>query len=421
MKRRDFVKQIGIAGGLAALPWQGALGADPTVSSPARPSGHDDRQDPPARSADDNDPGAAGEAWQALVEVLRTCDRSFIDGQRGRFDDAEMAYGYRNLAHIVTFATQLYLYGDPDAPVFIPVQDAPIEKTLGGNPDVLYSFAPVRGDRRYRITGRRGDEAYLAFTLHRGTRGSGFQQFFQSHLNQHALKSDANGNFEVIVSPKREGENWLQSSPDATEVYARVYLFDPDRDRPARFRIESLDTPLPRRLGRNDVAERLRQMTQIIQDLTRAMPQPLKDPNRVGDLWQVERDGPSQMWQALDNVYCRGVFALEPAQALVLEGQVGSCDYWGIQLWNPFLGSGDYRLGPVSINTSRAHLGRDGSFRVAIAREDPRVPGLDWIHTAGEHQGTFFIRWMCPKTKPTAPTCRLVTLPELRAAAPPRS
>ncbi len=144
MKRRDFVKQIGIAGGLAALPWHGALAADSTASPPPRPSGNDERKDPAALSADDNDPGAAGEAWQELVEVLRTCDRSFIDGQRGRFDDAEMAYGYRNLAHIVMFATQLYLYGDPESPVFIPVQDAPIEKTLGGNPDVLYSFAPVR-------------------------------------------------------------------------------------------------------------------------------------------------------------------------------------------------------------------------------------------------------------------------------------
>jgi hypothetical protein len=59
------------------------------------------------------------------------------------------------------------MYGDPNS-IFLPVQDAPFEKTLGGHPDVQYSFAPVRGDRRYKIKGRRGDEAYLAFTLHRG-------------------------------------------------------------------------------------------------------------------------------------------------------------------------------------------------------------------------------------------------------------
>ena len=48
---------------------------------------------------------------------------------------------------MLAFATQLYMYGDPDAPIFLPVQDAPFEKTLGGHPDVHYAFAPVRGDR----------------------------------------------------------------------------------------------------------------------------------------------------------------------------------------------------------------------------------------------------------------------------------
>jgi hypothetical protein len=278
-----------------------ALPADTTGASPSRPLTGDGPGRTKEHAKQDNDPGVAGQAWQALVETLRTADRSFIDAERGEFDDAE-----------------------------------------------------------------------------------------------------------------REGENWLRASPDATEVYARVYLFDPKRDHPARFQIESLDSPAPRRLGRRDVADRLGQMTQIVRDLTRAMPQPLESPNRVGTLWRIERDGPSQMWQALDNVYCRGVFALEREQALLLEGDVGPCDYWGIQLWNPFLGSGDARLGPVSINRSRARLGPNGGFRVAIARTDPGVPELDWVSTAGERQGTFFIRWMCPKEQPAPPTCRLVSLAQLR-------
>lgn len=403
--------RIGAAGAWASLPWRRAHAEEPTAASAS---------ETPALV---EDPGEAGAAWQELVEVLRTADRSFLDGKRGHFDDEELAYAYRNLTHMLAFATQLYMYGDPDAPIFLPVQDAPFEKTLGGHPDVQYAFAPVRGDRRYKITGRRGDEAYLAFTLHRGRRGSGFEQAFDSHLNHHDLETNARGDFEILLSPTHDGasKNWLRASPDATEVYARVYLDDAARDRPARFQIQALDGLPLQRPGRADVARRLREMAQVVKDLALAMPQPLRDPNRVGDLWQVDPKGPSQMWQALDNVYCRGAFALEPAQVLELEGQVGTCDYWGIQLWNPFLGSGDYRLGPVSINTSRARLGRDGSFRVAIARKDPRVPGLDWISTASERQGTFFVRWMCPKTKPTAPTCRLVTLSELRAAAPPRA
>jgi Protein of unknown function (DUF1214) len=404
LKRRDFVKGIGAAGAWASLPWRGAHAEEP-ASAPASET-----------PAPIDDPGEAGAAWQELVEVLRTADRSFLDGKRGRFDDEELAYAYRNLTHMLAFATQLYMYGDPDAPIFLPVQDAPFEKTLGGHPDVQYAFAPVRGDRRYKIKGRRGDEAYLAFTLHRGRRGSGFEQAFDSHINHHDLKTDARGDFEILVSPSHDGasENWLRASPDATEVYARVYLNDAARDRPARFQIEALDPPPLARPGRADVARRLREMAQVVKDLSLAMPQPLRDPNKVGELWQIDPKGPSQMWQALDNIYCRGSYALEPGQALLLEGTVVPCDYWGVQLWNPFLGSGDYRLGPVCINRSQARIGKDGAFRVAIAREDPKVPGLDWISTAGERQGTFFIRWMCAASKPTAPTARLVSLAALR-------
>ena len=106
--------------------------------------------------------------------MLQDADVSFLDERRGVFDEYEVAFGYRNLTHILAFAVGLYMYGDPDWPVFLPpLYTAPTEKTLGETPDAHCRWAPVRGDRRYRITGQRGDEVYLGFTIHRGTRGSG--------------------------------------------------------------------------------------------------------------------------------------------------------------------------------------------------------------------------------------------------------
>jgi hypothetical protein len=365
---------------------------------------------------DDNDPGVAQEAWRELLDALRAGDRSFIDAGRGHFDDREIGYGYRNLVHILGFATGMYLNADLEWPMFAAaLKDPPGEKTLGEHPDVHYQWAAVRGGRRYRITGRRGDEAYLSFTLHRGTRGSGFEQFFDSHINHHDLKTDGDGHFEIIVSPEPEGENWLRASPDANEIYARAYHFDPIHDRRATYHIEPIDPPLPALLNRDAVAQRLREMARLVGDMTRSFPQPLDNPNTVGELWQTDPNGPSRMWSALDNVYARGVFALLPSEALVVEGVVVPCDYWGIQLWNPFLGSGDYRRHKVTINTEQAHLGPNGEFRVVIASEDPKVPNLDWISTSGERQGTFFIRWMCPSARPPEPTCHVVDLRDVRA------
>lgn len=413
--RREFLSESALAGGsFASAALVAAAGLDTHAARAEQWRSGEKLAEGTAQEIQ-NDPGAAQAAWHEFLDVLRESDRSFIDGARGSFDDAEMAYGYRYLGHLTRFVIDLYLYGDPDAPVFLPFQDAPVEKTLGGHPDVHYFFSALRGDRRYRITGKRGDEAYLSFTVHRGDRGSGLQQFFDSHLNHHDIKTDTQGGFELILSPKREGENWLRLSPDANEVYARAYMLDRTHDVPATFRIESLDTPIPRRLGREDAAERLRWATRAFREMSGAFVQPLENPNQIGDLWQIEPTGPSAFWQAVDNVYARGVFSLEPSEALLLEGKVVPCDYWGIQLWSPCgLGSGDFRLGPVSINSSRARLGPDGEFRVVIAREDPGVPGLDWVSTAGERKGTFFIRWLVPRTRPAAPTCRLVTLDELR-------
>jgi hypothetical protein len=363
----------------------------------------------------DNDPGPARDAWREFVDVLRDCDQSFISPTRGEFDEREMAFGYRNLTHIISFAIDQYMYGEPEHPTFLQFQEAPYEKTLGGCPDVMYYFAPVDGRGRYRITGQRGDEAYLSFTLHRGVRGSGQDQYFDSHLNHHDLTTDADGNFEIIVGPDADGENSLRASPDATEIYARIYLFDRDHDRRATFRIERLDGAVPERLRLNEVTERLQQMARIVREMTQTFPQPLHEPNEIGELWKLDGLGKSRMWTALDNAYNRGVFRLEPTDVLVIEGIVVPCDYWAIQLWNPFLSSGDYVHHPVSINNSQARLGPNGEFRVALAREDPRVPGLDWVSTAGERQGTFFIRWLCPTATPPTPTCRVMTLAELRA------
>ena len=409
--RRELLGDAVLVGSALAHPTLLGAALDAEAGQPAVES-----PDVEQAQAPPDGPGQARAAWRELVEALRACDAPFVDEARGGFDEGELAYGYRYLSHLMSFVTDVYLYGDPDAPVFRSVQDAPFEKTLGGHPDVHYAFAPVRGDRRYRITGRRGDEAYLSFTLHRGTRGSGLEQSFDSHLNHHRLETDPDGRFEIIVSPTREGRNWLRSSPDATEIYARAYVLDRTRDAPATFRIEALDANAPRPLRLKDQIERIRWATRALREMSEAFIQPLEAPNRIGELWQIEPEGPSRFWQAVDNVYCRGVYALQPSEALVLEGRVVPCDYWGIQLWSPCgMGSGDYRLGPVSINTSQAHLGPKGEFRVAIARENPNVPGLDWISTAGARRGTFFVRWMVPRSQPPAPRCRLTTLETLRS------
>jgi len=402
--RREFIN--GMAASLAAAPLVGeariAAADDIAGKGGVAPAG-------------ENDPGVAQAAWRGLADLMRDADRSFIDPRRGRFDEYEMAYGYRNLTDIFAFAVDMYMVNDPDWPVFVRL-DTPTKKLLGGNPDTQYLYAPVRGDRRYKITGRRGDEAYMSFTSHRGDRNSGLRQRFDDNINWHRLETDADGRFEVIVSAERQGENWLHLSPDASIVLARTYVLDRNRDRPATFTIEPLDPiPAPPRPRREDVAERLQSMTRFIREVLGTEPMLLPKPNTLAEQFRYEAGQESHDWATTDNVYAQGGFALEPTEALLIEGRVVPCDYWGIQIWNPFLVSPDYRHHTVSINKSQARLGPNGEFRVAIAREDPKVPGLDCITTAGERQGQFFVRWLVSQAPPPKPTCRLVKIADLRA------
>lgn len=171
---------------------------------------------------------------------------------------------------------------------------------------------------------------------------------------------------------------------------------------------------MPASVDGDEVAARLRQMAMAIRDVSLAMPTPLTDPNVMGETWTLDGTLPSRMWTALDNTYSRGVFRLEPHQALVLEGSVVPCDHWSVALWSPFLASGDARNHRVSVDNAQVHLGAQSEFRVAITTGDPEIPGLDWVSTCGGRQGPFVIRWMCPQEPPPEPTCRLVDLADLR-------
>jgi hypothetical protein len=398
--RRELIQNVTAAS--LATPLLGIIGA----ANPAAAA---------EIAAGDNDPGVAQAAWQQLVALLARADRSFIDGKRGRFDAYEMAYGYRNLTDIFSFAADMYMVNDPDWPVFVRL-DTPTKKLLGGNPDTQYLYAPVRGDRRYRIKGRRGDEAYMSFTSHRGDRNSGLFQRFDDNINWHRIKTDGEGRFEIMVSAQKEGENWLHLSPDASIILGRTYVLDRDHDRPGTFTIEPLDPiPPPARLTREQVADRLRAMTIFMGEvIDRVEPMVLKNPNTLDSQFRYDAGQESHDWATTDNVYAQGGFALSPEEALLIEGTVVPCDYWGIQIWNPFLVSPDYRHFKVSINKSQAHLGANGEFRVAIAQEDPRISGLDCITTAGERQGQFFVRWLVSQKAPPKPTCRLVKIADLR-------
>jgi len=104
----------------------------------------------------------SGAAFRDLLDVLRDADQTFLTGPRGGLDALGVVEGYRHLTHVLSYAFDLYLEADAERPHFTPLA-SPTRKMLGDNVDSRYFFAPLDGTRAYRITGRRGNEVYLAF------------------------------------------------------------------------------------------------------------------------------------------------------------------------------------------------------------------------------------------------------------------
>src|SRR5512145_2365367 len=147
------------------------------------------------------DPTESGRAFHALLDLLREADTTFRVGPRGDLDALGVAEGYRHLTHLLGYALDLYLEGDPERPRFTPLA-SPTRKILGDNVDSRYFFAALRGDRTYRIRGRRGSEVYLAFCIYGGKPDGAWSERVVANVSQRDVDFGPRGEFELILSPE---------------------------------------------------------------------------------------------------------------------------------------------------------------------------------------------------------------------------
>jgi len=356
----------------------------------------------------------SGRAFRELLDLLRDADATFLTGPRGGMDERDEVEGYRHLTHLLGYGLDLYLEGDPARPSFTPLA-SPTRKMLGDNVDSRYFFAPLDGARAYRIRGIRGTEVYLAFCVYGGKPDGEWSERVVANVSQRDIIFRPDGSFELVLSPQppaARGENWIKLEPDAVCVISREYYTDPIQARPATFQIEAMDTGAPpAALTDGQLARRLRAVATFIRETIEFAPiPPLPAVNILMPPmpWSPTVRG----WGTPDNIYALGAFQLEPDQALLIEGRSPRCAYWGVQLWNRYMQSLDYRYHRVSINHAQAVLEPDGSFRMVIAHRDPGVP--NWLDTAGHREGLFFCRWLQADALPAQPVCTLLGLADLR-------
>jgi hypothetical protein len=348
------------------------------------------------------------DAWRAFVAGLGEAGER-LARQTAALSAAEQADGYRALLRALH--NQLARFEvDRERPELVPFNGWR-QKLFMDNPDFRYWVADVRADRRYRVTGTRGDAVFVSLTAYAASGLATAEA--TSRLDDESLHFDAQGRFEVCVGGERPAAgDWLPLPEGASALWVRQFHADVRRDAHGRCAIEGLDGGLPppfieperfaRRLARLGPT-----LSRVVSAWAAAEAEERERPNQVR-AWSEMQGGAAFTEPGIH--YLRGAWRLEPGEALLVEGEAVPCRYWSALLYSRFLNSLDHRHRKVSLTGSRISP-RGGRYRLVLAAEDPGVPG--WLDTEGRPFGLFVVRWLHPERPPALPATRVVVLAEL--------
>ena len=340
--------------------------------------------------------------WGALAAPITDISASLVpyltDPQ-----DAQLRHEmYRALFAGVSLGYLGLLNGDGRHPDFFPYTTQAYN-AFANNPDDDYYVTPVDDDGVYRITGFRGTVKTIDFQVGSGSfvpRGVVDDQYLGRSLGNfdldHDVKLDADGGFEVILSPTRpaghEGD-WWQLKPGASYIMVRQISYDWLREVDGRLAIERLDTPAVKpRPSAETLAANLRQIAVWAESTVRTSADLVTGIRRDQGINKINYKDLSQYAGHLTQRYAYGGFDLAPDEALIIEAKVpAQCHYWSIHLIDDLSFIVDWMHRQTSINGFTARIDKDGYFRVVVSARDPGV--ANWLDTANYKTGGIQIRW----------------------------
>jgi hypothetical protein len=343
------------------------------------------------------------EAIEQFMKVVLGADKTFLDPEKV-IDEQGHVDGYQHIFHLLRTSIDFYLFNDPLRPVLMPLT-GPYSKILGDNVDSSYYFTQLRGDQEYRIRGKRFDSCYLSFAVYGGKPDGEIVERVCNNINHTQIEFDADGSFEIILTPKPKGRNQFKMDSDAVNLFTREYFFDRFSSRESELHIENLcPQDVARPLDDEELARRIRVMATFFEQTTWISPLPVDFPlNDFLPPFAFEADQGG--WGTVDNIYCFGRYRLEKNQYLKIRFTSPECCYWGIQTWNFLMQSMDYRNYTVCINKGTAKPNSDGSYTVYLSHSPMDVK--NWISTAAYKEAILFCRWLLAEEMPDQPTVEL--------------
>jgi hypothetical protein len=349
-------------------------------------------------------------AWRDFCRRLETLG-DFVEAAPFAQEPIDQAEGYRYITRLLRIALDMQMENaDPDFPHFFPASHA-TAKIGADNPDNIYMNASISGARRYRVWGKRNSVPVLGI----GTKANRYAidgtMASTGEIDSADIKFRPDGSFEIIVSPTREGENWLPLAADSSMLIVRQTFMDRANEIPAVVNIEALDAPTatPAPLDAALLAQRLARSIAFVEGTAKTFAgwTDMLMAEQYNALATVDQ---TMFWRAGGDptiFYLHGYWKLAANQALVIETPVPACTYWNFQCDNVWMESLDYRHHRIHLNSHSGRLNPDGTLTLVLA---PRDPGFgNWIDTAGHGHGTMLLRWTGATEHPV-PATKLVAL-----------
>ncbi len=339
------------------------------------------------------------QAWERFCDELKSAgDAAFRDMAPGNPVDRSSAVRLlsRNIALALAFEFE---NKDPLHPELLHYFD-PLRKQGGDNTDALYVGAPINGTDTYCVSGKRGSSKYFSVTIvERGDTpwGGGVAAM----LFGDQIETDADGNFELYLSPTPQPGNWIKTTPETFRVTFRQFFADWENESPMEAGIDCLtgDGAPPPVLTPEAVAEGLAGAAHWLNWSVTYWAEMIEkwkaQPNRFISYRQIED---KKIDAAPGGLPLISYWMLPPDEALIVRVRPPVAQYWAVEFGNYWWETMDYRYRLASTNCHHAVLEDDGELILVVSHDDPGLP--NWLDPSGHSEGYITFRWMLAQTHP---------------------
>jgi len=356
--------------------------------------------------------GVAG--WDEFIDSLRSLpERMLARLPESMREDPQLRQEVARLALESLASNTLAAIGaDGDHPVFLP-SIGQVLNVGQPNADTVYRSARITPGGSYRIRGQRGTLRIANI----GEVGQGIRNYHDFN----SLRVDAEGRFDVLLSPSRPAGytgDWWPLSPATGQLLMRLVSADWGQERAPTFSIERIDKPVARpRATAAELEQRLRALPAGVDFLALMFVDHVEQLRQQGYVNKFKVLDVSQAGGLVGQYYYEGAYELADDEALVVETKVPMrCGYRSLILTNEIYETIDWYNNHSSLNDAQAPADADGVLRIVVSAKDPGVP--NWLDTAGHSRGLIQGRWTDCDSQPI-PGVRKLRLGELRQSLAP--